>query len=106
LRGNVANKEYTLSLDVIAVATFESNQLHLWDVFSKQLVELDKVIEALASNEVTEVILGFTPTNCNHYKSKEIKGGEALFIAKDNAFLFKIINLDFHCFRTLRNNIN
>lgn len=81
------NVYYIKSLDIIAVATFDENKLHLWDVFGMNKVELDQIIYALTNSQTEEVILGFTPENYDSYQVREVSG-DALFIQEDKAKLF------------------
>lgn len=79
---------YIKSLDVIAVAKFASNQLHLWDVFGSIEVELDQIIDSLVNIEIDEIVLGFTPKDGSTYAMREISGADKLFIQKDKTKLF------------------
>jgi hypothetical protein len=82
------NIYYIKSLDVIALATFNDNQLHLWDVFGKTGVELDKIIYSLLNLQTDEVVLGFTPEDCGSYKVGEIHGDDVLFVQKGKTNIF------------------
>lgn len=82
------NIYYIHSLDVIAVATFRDNQLHLWDVFGKIRIELDPIISALLKPNVDQVILGFTPLDCSSYQVREVLGDDTLFIQQGKTNLF------------------
>lgn len=64
---------YIKSLDVIAIATFNNQQLNVWDVFAKQEVELDQIIRTLIKPDTNEVCLG----------------DETLFIQKGKADFFE-----------------
>lgn len=79
---------YIKSLDVIAVAIFNDNQLHLWDVFGRVEVELDKIIYSLVNSQIDEILLGFTPVDCRAYEVRKISGEDALFIQKVQTKLF------------------
>lgn len=79
---------YSKTLDVIAIATFNDNQLLLFDMFSKKEVKLDKVINSLVNPKIDKVILGFTPNDCSSYETREILGDDALFILRDKFKLF------------------
>ncbi len=79
---------YINSLDTIVIATYEENQLHLWDVFAKIKVELDQIINALLNPKIDQIILGFTPLDCINYKVREISGDDALFILQEKTNIF------------------
>ncbi len=85
LKGNVYRIK---ALGVIVVAMFNEGQLHLWDVFGKHEVELDQVINALASVEIKSVLLGFTPKDQTGYVVKELISDDTLFVQQDKADLF------------------
>lgn len=82
------NVFYIKSLDVIAIATFNDNQLHLLDIFGPTNVDLDKIIYSLANSSINEVRLGFTPANPASYKTRIISGDETLFIQQNKTDLF------------------
>lgn len=82
------NVFYIKSLDVIAIATFNDNQLHLLDVFGQTDVDLDKIIYSLANSSIDEVRLGFTPTNPVSYKARIFSGDDTLFIQQNKTNLF------------------
>ena len=82
------NVYYIKSLEVIAVAVLNDNQLHLWDIFGENEVELDTIINSLVNFKIDEVMLGFTPIDCSSYEVKEISGEDTLFIQKGRTKLF------------------
>lgn len=82
------NVYYIKSLDVIVVATFEGDQLHLLDVFGKNHVEIDKVIDSLATENINSVLLGFTPEKCDSYDIRKKSGDDHLFIQDCKTNLF------------------
>lgn len=79
---------YIKSLDVIAVATYNENRLHLLDVFGKVDTDLDKIISSLVNPQINEVVLGFTPKDCSSYEVRETHGDDALFVQKGKSKLF------------------
>jgi GNAT superfamily N-acetyltransferase len=76
------------SLDIIAVTTFNDNQLHLWDVFGRGEIKLDKIVNSLINFETDELVLGFTPADCSSYRVREISSGDKLFIQQGKTQLF------------------
>ncbi len=80
---------YIPLLDVVVVAKFNGNQIHIWDVFGKKEVDLDQIINSLISSETQEVLLGFTPKDCDSYQVKEISGDDTLFIQQGKTELFE-----------------
>jgi GNAT superfamily N-acetyltransferase len=82
------NVYYNKSLDVIVITTFNENQLCLWDIFSKNDVELESIVNALMNSEIKELVLGFTPTNSESYLVREASGPDVLFIQKEKTSLF------------------
>lgn len=82
------NVYYIKSLDVIVIATFEGNQLHLLDVFGKAHVDIDKIVDSLATQNVERVLLGFTPENCDSYEVRKKSDDDHLFIQDGKTNLF------------------
>lgn len=83
------NIYYIPDLEVIAVATYNNQQLLLWDLFAKEKVALDDVIDSLANSQTSEVTLGFTPEDCSSYKTKQYTSDDVLFIQSNNSALFR-----------------
>lgn len=79
---------YIKSLDAIAIAMYEKNQLRILDIFGKTDVELDLIIDTLLNPNIDQVILGFTPQNSDSYQAREISGDDTLFIQQDKTNLF------------------
>lgn len=82
------NVYYIKSLDLIAVAIFKEEELHLWDVFGKFEGPLDHIIDSLANSKTKKVILGFTPKEDSSYEIREISGDDTLFVQNDKTMLF------------------
>lgn len=82
------NVYYIKSLNVIAVAIFKEEELHLWDVFGKFEGPLDHIIDSLANSKTKKVILGFTPKEDSSYEIREISGDDTLFVQNDKTMLF------------------
>lgn len=82
---------YSKSLDVISIAKFNNEQLHLLDVFSKTLINLDEIIYSLSDTNINSVLLGFTPRDCSSYEVREINEllkDDVLFIQTSKTKLF------------------
>jgi predicted N-acetyltransferase YhbS len=82
---------YSKPLDVIVIAKFNNEQLHLLDVFSKVDVSLDDVISSLIDEKVKTVSLGFTPKDCTSFEMRkidEVEKDEVLFIQNSRTALF------------------
>lgn len=82
---------YSPSLNVIAIAKINDQQLHLLDVFSKDETNLELIIDSLSDEKITSVLLGFTPKDCVHYKMSSIDEAlkdEVLFIQNGKTGLF------------------
>ena len=76
------NLYYMKDYDVIVVADFVHDTLYLQDVFSTKKISLDDVIDALANEQTTKVILGFTPQDDSSYEINLLKeGGTTLFVS-------------------------
>lgn len=82
---------YLSSLNVIAIAKINDQQLHLLDVFSKDETNLELIIDSLSDKKITSALLGFTPKNCMHYEMRSIDEklkDEVLFIQHSKTRLF------------------
>lgn len=76
--------------DAIAIAEFDGDTLCLQDVFSSSRVDLDKIIDSLASKKVKKVVLGFTPYETDGYCVNLLHEEDTtLFVMKDKTGLFK-----------------
>lgn len=80
---------YIEDLETIVIADFAENTLYLNDVFCKYEVPLDAIISALANNEITKVIVGFTPIDTTLYEVFLLKEEDTtLFILDDKFKIF------------------
>lgn len=82
------NVYYDQSSDTIVIVSFNENQLHIWDIFSKIDHDLDDIINSLITSRISEIILGFSPKNCESYFARDISGKDTLFIQKEKSKLF------------------
>lgn len=90
------NVYYLREEDVIAIAEFQGDTLHLQDIFSSSEVNLDDIIKALTNKEVKKVVLGFAPKDTDSYCVDLLKeNNTTLFVMKDKEDLFKINKLMF-----------
>lgn len=77
---------YIKSLDAIVVAIEHDEKLHLWDIFSKNDLALDSILDSFTN--INEIVLGFTPKDCHSYHTREFLGEDTLFIQHGKASLF------------------
>lgn len=82
------NVYYIKSLDVIVVMKFDNNKLHLFDVFAKDKVNLEKILDALCNPQTNQIVLGFTPENTSGYEVCEMVGDDVLFIQSGKTMPF------------------
>lgn len=83
------NVYYIKPLDIIVIATFNNNQLRLFDIFGKVEVEINSVFDYLVSFQVDNIVLGFTPNDCSSYDVRQILGDDTLFIQNGKTQLFE-----------------
>ena len=82
---------YLKSLDTICIAKNNATQLHLLDVFSKNEIDLESIIDLLPAENADSVLFGFTPKNCTHYEVRlvdEALKDEVLFVQNSKTKLF------------------
>ena len=82
---------YSELLDVIVVAMFNNDQLHLLDVYSKKDASLNDIIDSLCDDKIKTVLLGFTPKNCSSFEIRQINEelkDDVLFVQNDKSSLF------------------
>ena len=76
-------------LDAIIVVDEEGDTMQLHDVFSRQPIDLNRLIRQLSGNHIKKVVLGFTPWDTSGFVRGPIHGPDTLFMLKDQAAFFK-----------------
>ena len=78
------NVYYISELDSYVIAEIKGNTLLLYSIFSKEIVDLDLVIQAFGK-KVKQVLLEFTPINKDNYQRMEVHQPDTtLFIMGDD----------------------
>ncbi|AXG70947.1 acetyltransferase (GNAT) domain protein [Kordia sp. SMS9] len=80
---------YLEKLNTAIIMDIEDDTLYLSDVFSKERVQLNDVIQRITDETIKRVILGFTPFDETDYERSLLKTGDTLFVIKDMANYFK-----------------
>lgn len=80
---------YIEKLNTAIIMDIEDDTLYLSDVFSKERVKLNDVIQLITNETIKRVILGFTPLDETDYQRSLLKTGDTLFVIKDKANYFK-----------------
>lgn len=80
---------YLRELNAAIIAEIEGDTLYLNDVFSKERVKLDDVIQLMTDKTTKKVILGFTPLDEADYQKSLLKKKDTLFVIKDKLDYFK-----------------
>lgn len=91
---------YIENYNTIVIANFEGRKLYLQDVFSTKEIELDIIIDEMITDEIKEVILGFTPNENICCEEKLFKDEDTtLFVRygkenvfKENKLMFPILS--------------
>jgi GNAT superfamily N-acetyltransferase len=79
------------SLDTFAIAKFNNKQIHLLDVFSKNEINLNAIINLLSGQTTNSILLGFTPKDFTSFEIRHVDEAlkdEVLFIKNDKTKLF------------------
>lgn len=79
---------YLEELHAIAMANFEGGTLYLEDVFSTRPLDINDVIQAMANESISRVVLGFTPLDTSGFDRHLFKGSDTLFMQKDTLDIF------------------
>ena len=75
------NVYYIKDNDIYVIAEEEGSDLFIHNVFSKQIVDLDKVISSFGE-EITKVTLGFTPLDGSGYKISKVQQDDTTLFVK------------------------
>lgn len=82
--------------DVVVIYELEQDTLFLYDVFSQKTVELEYIIQAIASDQTKKVVFGFTPINSSNYEKNVLKEEDTtLFIKGGKKSPFELEDLMF-----------
>ena len=80
---------YLRELNAAIIAEIEDDTLYLNDVFSKERVKLNDVIQLMTDKTTKKVILGFTPLDETDYQKSLLKKEDTLFVIKDKLDYFE-----------------
>jgi GNAT superfamily N-acetyltransferase len=80
---------YLRELKTVIIADIEGETLYLNDVFSKERVKLNDVIQLMTDKTTKKVILGFTPLDEVDYQKSLLNQDDSLFVIKDKVNYFK-----------------
>lgn len=80
---------YSEKLNAVIIAEIEGDTLYLNDVFSKEHVQLNDVIQLMTDDTIKKVMLGFTPLNETGYQKSLITHEDKLFVFKNTLDCFK-----------------
>lgn len=76
--------------NAIVIANFDGSKLYLQDVFSTKEIKLDIIINEIITDEIKEVILGFTPNANICFEERLFKDEDTtLFVKEGNENIFK-----------------
>lgn len=85
------NVFYIPSLDVISIVKYEDTEMLVYDIFSKQDMNLDETIDSLSNGSVKSVVLGFVPKDCSSYEIMKVdqsEKDEVLFVQNNKTSFF------------------
>ena len=80
---------YLEELRTVVLANIEGDTLYLNDVYSKERVDLNKVIHLMSDKTITKVVLGFTPLDETGFQKSLLEPEDTLFVYKDHSDYFK-----------------
>ncbi|MBU3106127.1 GNAT family N-acetyltransferase [Clostridium gasigenes] len=73
---------YLEDYNTVVIAEFDGNKLYVQDIFSTKDIKLDIIIDEIISNEIKEVILGFTPNENLFYEERLFKDEDTTLFVK------------------------
>ena len=80
---------YLEELNAVVIASFEGGVLFVDDLFTPSPLQLQSVIDQLASDSTRKVILGFTPLDESGFDCRHLSGSDTLFVLKDQESFFQ-----------------
>lgn len=80
---------YLEKLNTAIIMDIDDSTLYLNDVFSKERVKLNDVIQFITNKTIKKVVLGFTPLDETDFQRSLLKTHDTLFVIKDKANYFK-----------------
>lgn len=84
------NLFYIQDLNAIAVADYEEDTLILYDILATKKIEIENVLNALATEQTKRAILNFMPINSENYEVSLYKEEDStLMVMGDKEKLFK-----------------
>lgn len=90
------NLFYIQDLNAIAVAEYEEDTLILYDILATEKIEIEDVLNALATEQTKSAILKFMPINSENYEVNLFKEEDStLMVMGDKEELFKYNKLMF-----------
>ncbi|MFJ9463025.1 GNAT family N-acetyltransferase [Viridibacillus arvi] len=93
------NLFYIQDLNAIAVAEYEEDTLILYDILATEKIELEDVLNALATEQTKRAILKFMPINSENYEVNLFKEEDStIMVMGDKEELFKNNKLMFPMF--------
>ncbi|TAI46946.1 GNAT family N-acetyltransferase [Flagellimonas allohymeniacidonis] len=80
---------YIESLKAIVVAEYEGDTLIVDDVFCRETVDVNEVIQYMSKKGTHKAALGFTPLDETDFSTSLVTGEDTLFVWKDHLGFFK-----------------
>lgn len=89
------NVYYVEAYDAVAIVNFTENTMEVMDIFCTEKIPLNRLLNALTNEDVTRIVLFFTPEDSHSYETILLEGEDTLFaMGKDlqllnsNQFMF------------------
>ncbi|MCX2720553.1 GNAT family N-acetyltransferase [Lentiprolixibacter aurantiacus] len=80
---------YLEDLNAVVIADREGNSLHIKDVFSKEQVDLNQLIQLMCDKTIDRVALGFAPLDETGFEKNLLDTDDVLFVFKEQSDYFK-----------------
>lgn len=79
---------YFAEENVIVLASIDNQTLKIWDIFGTKIIEINRIIKAIAPEFITNIEFGFTPIHSHVYRTKKQIAEDTLFIKTKNNCIF------------------
>ena len=89
------NIYYIEKFDAVIIADYKQETLFLYEIFSEQIIEIEKLLATIIIEGIERVVFGFTPNDTSSLEEKIHTPDDVLFILDDKWGVFSKARLQF-----------